>query len=195
MAIDRKPTRTEVRERDPSTDEPLPAAFNVDRPSAPLAVRPARYGRPDSSTAPGYPQASASLARRSPRPASAGCETTPNGSTQDDACCCDGGEGEEETFGDSPGGHVPRTPGWNDGRRGWDPACVERARERLGLRGLPDVVTRRLGRVLGSGRAGLPGPQAEGAERQLAGRSECRGATAQPALALPPRTGKESDNA
>ena len=50
-----KRTSTQVQEREQQAAEQLPAAFNVDRPPAPLAVRPVRHGEDAAAVQPRYP--------------------------------------------------------------------------------------------------------------------------------------------
>jgi len=192
MAGNNKQTRTEVQEHDLPAADPLPAAYHHDRPAGPLTIRPVERGGADPATGPRYPRASTALARPEPR---ADLAARDGDCAEDEGCCCECTEDGQDQFGDSPGGHVARTPGWDDGSRGWDRNCVERARERLGLRGIPDAVTARLGRVLGPTQgAGRNLPAADTAP-QLAGPSASPSQTGRPPGALPPRTTREPDDA
>jgi hypothetical protein len=192
MAEDTKRPRAGVQERDLPAADPLAAAFDEERTCAPLAIRPVERGGADPATGPRYPRASTALARPEPR---ADLAARDGARAEDEGCCCECTEDGQDPFGDSPGGHVARTPGWDDGSRGWDRNCVERARARLGLRGIPDAVTARLGRVLGPTQGAGRNLPAAGTEPQLAGRRASPSQTGRPPGALPPRTTGEPDDA
>jgi hypothetical protein len=192
MSDDSKRAKTEVELRDQQSVAPLPAAYDEDRPASPLAIRPVERGAADPGTRPRYPRASTAMACGGARSDLAARD---GDREEDEGCCCECTEDGQDQFGDSPGGHVTPTPGWNDGSRGWDRNCVERARERLGLRGVPDVVTARLGRVLGPTQGTGRNLRAAGAAPQLAGRTATPSQTGRPAGALPPSTTGELDDA
>jgi hypothetical protein len=112
MAVNDKQTKTEVQERHQPAADPLPAAFDEDQPATPLAIRPVERGGASSATGPRYPRASTELARRESRSDLAAPDACASHRTEDEtySCCCECPEGDDDPFGDSPGGHVTLTP-------------------------------------------------------------------------------------
>jgi hypothetical protein len=173
----RRPTgRRTTTTAEHDTGPELPAAFQREAIDAPLVVRPVRPDEQVAADRPRYP--SRADAERDAEFANA--------------------PGDELAQEDRPLPDpiaAPLPSGWEDGRGGWNRSCVERAIERLGLSNVPDAVSARLGRVLGT--ASPPDrmlPRTEtvhqlGASRASPASSERQVAASQP------RHRKESDDA